>query len=347
MPLNIRVCRYACLVAGLLLTMNVSAHDISAPSTAAGMHQSAEAFLKNLSPDQRQAALFSFEDRERFNWHYVPRGRAGLALKAMSDDQRRMALALMKIGLSADGFRKATDIMALEAVLREIETFNWLGRDPEKYFFSFFGQPSASGTWGWRVEGHHLSLNMTVVKGHLVATAPRFLGANPAAVTSGRLAGQRTLAREEDLARMLLRSLDGNQRRLAIFREQAYRDIVTGSDDKVVPLDPVGIPVTDLDASQTALVIELIGEFTQTMPAEIARPRMAAILKNGWEQVHFGWAGGLEPGQPHYYRIQGPSFLVEYDNVQNDANHIHTVWRDFAGDFGRDLLREHYRAAHD
>ncbi len=326
----------------LLIAMTTHAHDIEPPAEAAAMARAATAFIGALEPALRQSALFTFEDKERFDWHYIPRARAGLPLKAMSAEQRKLALAFLKRGLSAEGYRKATAIMALEAVLREIETFNWLGRDPEKYYFSFFGTPSANGTWGWRLEGHHLAINLTIVKGQWVAAAPRFLGANPAHVPSGPHAGQRVLAREEDLARALIRSLSTTQRERAVFRSQAYRDIVTGTDEAALTPDPVGILASALDAAQRRQLQQLIDVYLQTMTTEIARQRMDAIRDGGWDQLRFGWAGSLEPGQPHYYRVQGPSFILEYDNVQNGANHIHTVWRDFEGDFGRDLLRAHY-----
>ncbi len=338
--------RLLILAAGLGLSMNAFAHETSAPAAAARMAAAAESLLKSLAPEQHQRAVFTFEDHERFDWHYVPRQRAGLALKDMTADQRNLALAFLQNAMSPGGYRKATAIMALEAVLREIETFNWLGRDPQKYYFSFFGRPSTTATWGCRVEGHHLSLNLTLVKGHLLATAPRFLGANPAKVPEGELAGQRVLAVEEDLARALVRSLDRRQREIAVFRPRAYRDIVTGADREVQPLAPVGLSAAELRPDQRDRLLQLIDEYIQAMPPESARPRMDAIRQAGWGRIHFGWAGGLQAGQPHYYRIQGPSFIVEYDNVQNDANHIHTVWRDFEGDFGRDLLREHYMHAH-
>jgi len=330
----------------VFIPMTAFAHEISAPATAAHMVRAADALLLALSPEQRQSASFAFENDERFNWHYVPRSRSGLPLKDMSQDQRRLALQFLKAGLSQGGYLKATTIMSLEAVLREIETWNQLGRDPQKYFFSFFGQPSETGTWGWRVEGHHLSLNITIVQGHLLATAPRFMGANPAEVAKGDLRGVRTLLNEEDLARELIKSLDREQQIKAIFRNQAYREIVTGSDEKVSPLELVGISAAELNQAHKDLLIRLIDEYVSAMPPEIARQRLDAIRRSGLDHTYFGWAGDVTPGRPHYYRIQGPTFLIEYDNVQNNANHIHTVWRDFDGDFGRDLLREHYRKEH-
>ncbi len=334
----------ACL--SFIIPVTSFAHEISAPATAARLVDAAEAFLDALSLKQRQVVQFDFDDSERFDWHYVPRSRAGLAIKNMTPDQRRLAMRFLEAGLSQTGYIKATRIIALEAVLREIETWNWMGRDPEKYYFSFFGRPSRSGTWGWRFEGHHLSLNITIVNGHLFATAPRFLGANPAGVAEGDLKGVRTLKREEDLARTLMKSLNQTQRAKAVFRERAYRDIVTGSDERVSPLKPAGISVAELNPPQRELLLSLIEEYVSAMPPEIVRQRMDAVRDSDSNQIYFGWAGGLAPGQPHYYRIQAPTFLIEYDNVQNGANHIHTVWRDFDGDFGRDLLRDHYRNAH-
>jgi len=345
MPPHIRH-GWAALCAVLVVTMTAHAYEIIAPATAARMAQAAETFLQALSPEQRDTLLFSFDDGDRTDWHYVPRSRSGLALKEMTPDQQELAMGFLKSGLSRSGYWKSTTIMTLETVLREIETLNWMGRDPEKYYFSFFGTPSAAGTWAWRVEGHHLSLNVTIVKGRMFATAPRFMGANPANVTSGALSGLRTLAGEEDLARKLLMSLDPKQRQRAVFRDQAYSDIVTGSDEAVSPLDPAGIPGADFNGAQKAMLARLIDEYVSSLPPEIARQRSDVIGNGGVDRIHFGWAGSIEPGRPHYYRIQGATFLIEYDNVQNGANHIHTVWRDFDGDFGRDLLREHYRAAH-
>jgi hypothetical protein len=333
------------MAASLISIMTPDAHQVSIPAAAARMFKTADTFLNSLSSEQRQAACFPFEDGERYDWHYVPRRRNGLGLKDMTADQQALARGFLKTGLSQSGYWKSATIMKLETVLRKIEAFN-MGRDPEKYFFSFFGLPSGNGTWGWRVEGHHLSLNFTIVKGCLLATAPRFFGANPAKVAAGELSGLRTLAGEEDLARQLLNSLDPGQKQKAVFREQAYGDIVTGNAEVVSPLDPVGIAAAALDGAQMDFLMRLIDEYVSALTPEIARQRTAAVRNSGLNQIHFGWAGSLEPGRPHYYRIQGAAFLVEYDNVQNSANHIHTVWRDFDGDFGRDLLREHYRRAH-
>jgi hypothetical protein len=334
------------LTAGVFGAAFNGSDEIISVAAARQSTQAAAAFLSALAPAQRAKTLFAFDDRERFNWHYIPRDRAGLPLKEMSAEQRQLAANVLAAGLSRAGCRKAATIMALETVLREIEPWNRSGRDPEKYYFSFFGSPAVRAAWGWRVEGHHLSLNMTVVEGRLLADAPRFLGANPAEVRTGPLAGTRVLREEEDRARDLVQSLDGRQRSRTVFSDRAFRDIVTGSSAAVSPLEPRGIRAADLAEGQRQRLYGLIGVYASAMPDAIARQRMVAIQKAGASRLHFGWAGRLAPGAPHYYRIQGADFLIEYDNVQDGANHIHTVWRDFDGDFGRDLLREHYRQAH-
>jgi len=327
----------------LAASLKIMPHDhrLIALTVVARMHQAAETFLNSLSFEQRHAACFEFEDAERFDWHYVPRSRSGLALKDMTADQQALAREFLKTGLSRGGFWKSTTIMKLETVLRKLES-DRMDRDPEKYYFSFFGLPSENGTWGWRLEGHHLSLNFTVVNGRLLASTPRFFGANPAKVPVGELSGLRILAAEENLAWKLLGSLNPEQKQKAVFREQAYGEIVTGNAEMVSPLKRVGIAAAALDGVQMDTLVRLIDEYVSALTPEIAGRRSEAVRSSGLPQIHFGWAGALEPGRPHYYRIQGPAFLIEYDNVQNGANHIHTVWRDFKGDFGRDLLRDHY-----
>jgi hypothetical protein len=311
--------------------------------SARAMANSANRFLSALSAAERGKASISFDDSERFDWGFTPRRRRGIPLKELSPEARRLAHELLRSGLSASGYRKATDVIALEGVLREIEGPY---RDPDLYFFSIFGTPAPGAPWGWRVEGHHLSLNYTVADGLAVSHTPSFFGANPATVREGPLAGKRALAGEEDLARTLVFSLDARQRAQAVFRNAAPSDIVTGTAERVDPLAPAGIAAAELDAQQNESLRRLLDEYLSRMPADVADDRLEKMRAAGLEKIFFAWAGGFQAGQPHYYRLQGPTFLIEYDDTQNGANHIHTVWRDFAGDFGRDLLREHYRAAH-
>jgi len=310
----------------------------------ADLRQAADSFLANLEPGQRSRAVFAFEDAERLNWHFVPRARRGLSLKEMSPEQQGLARAILRVGLSKRGYLTASTIIELELVLREMGE-NPRVRDPELYFFSIFGTPSDTTPWGFRAEGHHLSLNFTLVRDSLIATAPAFLGANPAEVRSGTRRGLRALAAEEDIGRELILSLDERQRRVALIAAVAPSDIVTGNAARVDPLAPIGIRATELRPDQAAILVRLLDLYLDRMAEPLAARRRASLERTDFGRVAFAWAGSTQRGAGHYYRIQGPTFLVEYDNTQNGANHIHTVWRDFDGDFGRDLLREHYRTA--
>jgi hypothetical protein len=343
------------IAVGILAVSALGLKDAAGPSPAA-MERAATKFLESLTPEQRQQAMFPFEGNERTHWHFIPTEifpRNGLTIKHMNQTQRERAHDLLKAGLSQRGYMTATQIMQLENVLAAIEAAqppggNRFMRDPERYFFSIFGTPSTRNTWGWRVEGHHVSLHFTVVNGTLAAGSPSFFGSNPAEVRSGPKKGTRVLGAEEDAARALVESLDASQREKAIINTTAPNDIVTMASVKVDPLSPVGIPASALTADQRALLRKLIDVYTGYMADDIAADRLTRIEKAGWDKIAFAWAGSLERGQKHYYRVQGPTFLIEYDNTQNDANHIHSVWRDFNGDFGEDLLREHlHNTPHD
>lgn len=315
------------------------------PGPAAEMSHAAQALLAGLSADQRARATFKMDDPLRVQWYFVPRDRPGVSIKQMDAQQRELAHALLKTGLSATGYHKTTSIMSLEQVLAEMEK-DPVRRDPEKYHFSIFGTPDPKGTWGWKVEGHHVSMHFTVVKGTLIASAPAFLGSNPGEVRQGPRKGLRVLGAEEDAGRKLITALDERQRARAIFDAVAPHEVITGNASKVDPLAPVGLPVKEFTAPQRALVEDLLALYASNLPSPLAEQRMARIRKAGIDAIRFGWAGGIQPGQPHYYRLQGPTFVIEYDDTQNEANHIHTVFRDFEDDFGRDLLREHRQASH-
>lgn len=309
------------------------------------MTRAAKHFLASLTAEQRAKTVFRFEDDERMNWHFVPRARKGLPLREMSPPQKLLAHALLSAALSRQGYIKATTIMSLEEVLRVLENDSGERRNPEGYYFSIFGEPSEGGTWGFRVEGHHVSQNFTLVKGR-AHDAPAFFGANPAEVREGPRKGLRALAAEEDLARTLLSSLDGEQKRVAIVSEKAYADILTSASRKAsLEGQPAGLPASKLSQKQFEHLLSLLEEYVRDLPDDMAGAR-AAQIKSAGRNLHFAWAGTEQRGGPHYYRIQAPQFLVEYDNTQNGANHIHTVWRDFKGDFGADLLQQHYRASH-
>jgi hypothetical protein len=309
------------------------------------MAEAANRFLASLTPEQRAKATFSFEVDERQNWHFVPIERKGLALREMTSAQKHLATALLSAGLSQQGFFKAESIMSLEDVLKVMEHGTGPERDPEKYYISIFGTPSAEGTWGYRWEGHHLSQNYTVAGGHVVG-APSFFGSNPAEVREGPRKGLRVLGAEEDLGRAVVQSLDSVQRKVAIVDPQAYKDIITfDSRQAALKGQPSGLPAAKMNARQFELLMNLLDEYARNMPDQIAAAREEQIKKAG-KDIYFAWAGGTEKGEPHYYRVQTASFLIEYDDTQNGANHIHSVWRDFNGDFGLDLLKLHYQTSH-
>ena len=309
------------------------------------MTNAATAFLNSLTPEQAAKAKFQLNDEERMNWFYTPVPRKGLPLKEMTAAQQKLAFALLAAGLSQRGYIKATSIMSLEDVLRAMENGKGPTRDPDLYFFSIFGDPSENGTWGYRVEGHHVSQNFTVVNGKVIG-APSFFGANPAEVREGPRKGLRVLAHEEDLARELIKALSPDQRNTAIVDKTAYKDILTtNSRQAALKGQANGLQASKMNGKQRELLQNVLDEYCYNVPDQLAQAREEQIKKAG-NNLYFAWAGGIERGEPHYYRIQSPTFLVEYDDTQNGANHIHSVWRDFNGDFGRDLLKEHYQTSH-
>jgi hypothetical protein len=298
------------------------------------MASAANRFLATLDDEAKSRAVFAFDSPERLNWHFIPRPRKGLPLKDMNSAQRALAFGLLSTGLSAAGTLKATTIMSLDQVLKEIEKGSGPVRDPELYFVTVFGEPSDRGKWGWRVEGHHLSLNFVVSDGKIISATPTFFGANPAEVRSGPRKGLRTLADIEDRALRLLQALDDGQKKLAVIAEKAPGDIRAANTPQP-PTDPAeGIAFAQLSDAQKPMLRALIESYAADMPLEVAQAWLDEIEKAGIDSVKFAWAGAAERTQQHHYRVQGPSFLIEFNNTQNGANHIHSVWRNMLGDFG-------------
>lgn len=325
-------------LAALVLTIPAPAHDAEEDMAAA-----AKTFLASLDETQRQEAHFTFTTDERENFHFVPKDRKGLPLKNMRPDQVPLAFTLLNSGLSTHGFAKATTIMSLEKILHELEN-GAAHRDADRYFFAIFGEPGPKEVWGWRCEGHHCSVNFTIVNGHFSAT-PNFFGANPGEVRQGPRAGLRVLASEEDLGRALVQSLDETQRQTAILSREAPPDIFTSANRNIDPLSPTGLAASAMTEAQQKMLRTLINDYIRRARAEIAEAEWKQIEAAGFDKIHFAWMGSVKKNQGHYYRVQGPTFLLEYDNTQNEANHPHTVWREFKGDFGRDILAEHYKTA--
>ena len=336
-------------VAVTLIAACTGAVMIASQKSAATMQKAATQFLDSLSPDQKAKASFPFDGEERLRWHFIPNEtfpRKGLMIKDMNEAQRRLAHDLLRSGLSARGYLKVTSIIELEDILKAIETGGKMARNKEEYWFSVFGAPAAKGRWGWRVEGHHVSLRFAVADGAVgnnISTSPMFLGSNPAEVRDGEKKGLRVLADEEDAARALLMALPANLQTQAIVNAVAPGDILTMNKNDITPLPEQGVAYGGMGSQQQALLTKLIEAYTSSMEADLAAERMARIKAAGIDKVRFAWLGETEKGKKHYYSVQGPTFLIEYDNTQNNGNHIHSVWRDFNGDFGRDILREHLK----
>jgi hypothetical protein len=318
-------------------------------NTPAMLSDAAHAYLNSLTPELRAKTQYPFDDAERLNWRFIPvEDRKGVPLREMTSAQKHLAEALLSAALSNQGIIKAHTIMSLDQVLKEREAKQakqQFERDPEKDYLTIFGEPSETGTWGFRFEGHHVATNFTIVNGK-IAASPNFFGANPAEVREGPRTGLRALKREEDIARDLMNALTADQRKIAIANPTAPREITTSNVRKVmIEGAPQGIPYTQLSAAQKEILDALVAEYAMNFPPAIADVRIDQFRKNQ-SQATFAWMGGIAKGEGHYYLLRTPAFIIEYDNTQDGNNHIHSVWRDFNGDFGQDLLGGHYTIAH-
>ena len=322
----------------LLFALPLAAEEL--PSIAA-MKSAATAFLGSLDEAQRAKASFPFEGDERENFRFTPQTRSGLPLKEMDEKQRAAAMKLLEAALSDKGRLKAMQILTLESVLATLENRPEY-RDNGKYHVSIFGKPGDPKAWGWKFEGHHLALNYTIAGGKEVAVTPSFFGANPGEVREGPHKGLRVLKAEDELGHALLGVLLEDGKKEVVFSDKAPAEILSGENRKATALEPVGIPASAMSAAQKKALFDLVSEYTGRHRKDLAEADMKKITAAGIDKIRFGWAGGTKPGEAWYYRIQGPTFLMEAANTQNNANHVHTTWRDFEGDFGRDILAEHY-----
>jgi hypothetical protein len=325
-----------------LIGQGTTDRGVTTPAAAA------RAALRSLADSVRAGATFSFDSTERSNWYYIPLDRKGVTLARMAAEARARVDSLLLTGLSPRGFATAKSIMRHESILHDIEAAGppeqrRFVRDSNKYYLSVFGDPDSSDVWGWRVEGHHLSVNYTAIGRSVQVVSPVFFGANPAKVPSGPHAGMRILAAEEDLARELVTMLDAKQRAVAVFSDTALVEMETRNDPKARALRTEGLRAADMTAPQRAQLRRLVDHYAGRVSAAARAHALRDVEEGGFGELRFAWAGGSEVGQAHYYRIHGPTILVEYDNQQNNANHIHTVWRDLRHDFGGDLLADHYR----
>jgi hypothetical protein len=347
-----RVC--AMLLAGaagcggaLVFTPAADAQAAKAARRDGPPEYAARQFLATLPPELFKSANLPASSPERLAWHYVPKDRVGVSMLQLNNVQSEELGPLLSTALSPEGLLAARGVMKHENILRQVETeagfANASRRDPGLYYTVVFGIPSAAAPWAWRFEGHHLSINVTKFPGQPPVVAPVFVGANPARVPSGPNAGFRLLAAEEDLGRELVKMLSPEKLAVALIDAKAPAEILTRNDPKVAPLATEGLAAAKMSEKERGQLKRLLELYVGRMTADSARDALARIERAGFEKVHFAWAGGTETGQPHYYRIHGPTVLIEYDDTQNDANHIHTVYRDLERDLGGDALRAHYR----
>ncbi len=331
--------------AGIAGALWLTPSDGATGGVSADAARAANAFLKSLPADKRSAASFKLDSSERHDWHFVPKSRVGVSLLDLDDAQAELVGPLLASALSPEGLLSVRGVIKHENILRAVETARGVDarrRDPGLYYTQIFGTPSASQPWAWRFEGHHLSLNVAQVPGAPPAVGPVFLGANPATVQSGPNAGYRLLASEEDLGRAMIKLLPPERRKVAMIRDTAFSEILTGN-DREVKLEAEGLLAADMTADERRALRGLVELYAGRLVGDSAQEVLARLDRAGFEKLRFAWAGGIEPGEPHYYRVHGPTLLIEYDDTQNGANHIHTVYRDLDRDFGGDAMRAHYR----
>jgi hypothetical protein len=314
----------------------------SGTEAARRVEGTAREFRASLDEARRARASFAIGDAVRKDWHYVPRERPGLRVGELDDAQGKAFRALLDATLSDAGLRKVDGVLRLEGILREIEGSTM--RDPGRFAIAMFGEPGSGEPWGWRFEGHHLSLNLAVADGR-VAVTPLFLGANPGEVRDGPDKGLRVLGEEEDVALALALSLDERQRAKGLQAEAVPGDVILGPGRAASFLEPPGIEASELDEAQRAHLEQLVALYSGNLEADL---RGAALdrARGAKSDLHFLWIGATKPGEPHYWRVQGKGFAIELDDVQGGANHVHTLWRDLEDDFGEDLLRRHREEHH-
>lgn len=330
-------------------TESVRARMVEAAAALAGSVDGGPGAIETMIGLDKSASLeLPLDSPEHENWQFWPTTRAGLELSLMTAEQRRMTHALLTSVLSSQGYLKVAHIMQLEQILNMLDQ-GGLPRSVGHYKVVLFGEPALDAAWAWRFEGHHVSLSVAASPDGITVT-PSFFGSNPAEVTSGPLTGFRVLGVQEDLARELVMSLDGGQRERAVVSDRAPGEIFTANMRKPredwdawrTSLEPAGLPVAEMNEVQQHWVRRIIEEAVDNYREELASIYSARVDPL---DLHFAWMGSTERGRPHYYRLQGPEFVYEYDNVQNDGNHVHSVWRDESSDFGATILEDHYRTA--
>jgi uncharacterized protein DUF3500 len=329
----------ASFVAATMVAVLVAAKSGEERTSGPRMADAAKDFLAKLSPQQRAQATFRYDDPERLNWHYIPKPRKGIPLKALDPAARSVARAFIATGLSKPGYEQAVNVMSLDDVLYLLETDDWAARrerrDPLNYYLSIFGTPGEQGQWGWRLEGHHLSLNFSIQDGRVVSSTPEFFGANPAQLDAGPGRSLRVLGPLEDTAREIVRTCTPEQMKVILVGKKAPNDVWSTNKLQPVLMPEVGLLASEMSQDQQKLLRHLLAEYLKVAPADIRGERESQLEAAGFGKIRMAWWGSLNRNEKHAYRLQGPSFLVEYNDTQNNANHVHSVWRNVAGDLNQ------------
>jgi Protein of unknown function (DUF3500) len=329
----------ASVVAAASIGVLVAAKSGEERTSGLRMAEAATAFLQKLSPEERAQATFRYDDAERLNWHFIPRPRKGIPLKALDPAERATARDFIATGLSKPGYEQAVNVMSMEDVLFLLETDDWTARrqrrDPLNYYLSVFGTPGEKGQWGWRVEGHHLSLNFTVQDGRVVASTPEFFGSNPATLDAGPGRTLRPLALLEDIAREIVKACSPDQMKVILVDKKAPNEVWSSNKLQPILMPEVGLPASEMSKDQQALLRHLLAEYLKVCPSDLRADRESQLEAAGFDKIRLGWWGSLERNAKHAYRLQGPTFVVEYNNTQNNANHVHSVWRSASGDLNQ------------
>jgi hypothetical protein len=323
--------------------------NISESHLAQKMIIAAENFYNSLSDNQKGMTFFNYLDGERLFWYYPPLNRHGLPLRDMDETQISLAFELLSTGLTKKSYLQAKQIINLETILGPLEKSQGkvsFKRDPALYYFTIFGTPNQNDLWGWRVEGHHISIHFSIWKNKIISMTPFFFGSNPAEVKAGPARGLRVLKEREDIAFELINSLDLSQKNIAVIYPEAPYDILTYNSSKVSLPKEEGLKVSKMNKTQKNILCKLLSEYLDQVPKALSTKKFDKLENYGIDNLFFAWGGGKESGKKHYYRIHGGDFVVEFDNYQNDANHVHSVWRDVENDFGYDILKEHLLAFH-
>jgi hypothetical protein len=329
----------ASVVAATLVVVLVAARSGEERGSGVRMAEAAREFLGKLSAEQRSQTTFRYDDPERLNWHYIPKPRKGIPLKALDPTQRMAARALIASGLSKQGYEQAVNVMSLDDVLYLLETDDWATRrerrDPLNYYVSVFGTPGEQGQWGWRLEGHHLSLNFSVQDGRVVSSTPEFFGANPAQLDAGPGRSLRVLGPLEDTARQIVQTCTPEQKKVVMAGAKAPNDVWSTNKLQPILAPEVGLLASEMSKDQQDLLRHLLAEYLKVLPSDMRTEREAQVEAAGFGKIRLAWWGSLNRNEKHAYRLQGPTFLVEYNNTQNNANHVHSVWRSAAGDLNQ------------